>query len=54
MSGIVLNTREPIMSKSRQSTCTQGACCLAEVGEADMNGMIIRKSTQLHSDLSAL
>lgn len=33
MLSIMLNTREPVMSRSRQSACTHGACCFME--EAD-------------------
>lgn len=52
MLGLVLNTGAPVMSKSRQSTCTHGAYCL--VGEAGLNGMDIRRSVQLHTGGSAL
>lgn len=52
MLGAGLNTREPIISRSRQSCYTHGAYCL--VGEADISQIITSGSIQLHTDMSAL
>ena len=52
MLGLVLNTRAPVMSKSRRSPCTHGAHCLG--GEAGVSGMNIRRRVHLHTGGSAL